>query len=419
MRQILLLTGFLGCLQFLLPLHSGAAPYLHRFALIGFQDLDVERLQNLSTPRCAGMILCPQPYTRSIRNKYGLVSVFPEVYLAVDERNSSEAVTLEGAGMLITSDTKIQFSCADKADGVHVDSSSCRIYYNAGSPQPHVPGRTASCIPRRRTESYNIYGGNLFLHVDYRANSVRLRHMQHVAHAVKRKLNHLEQLMKATPLSTNSYDSLLPPRHSGAERLTCSPSTKTIRVRSPAGSLRIFACGNRVFSGISRFPLPFIPCGHRSGVCECGVVAVYRCWRGRRETHTCAAGQVFSAQKLRCEEATNDTAAASCRPPLLESPPHACADVIGGGLYPDTTAACRHYYRQATTPIRCSRLSDHFRSEPRKTFTDAASMPSISRNTCINQPLHGHPDRLMNPWKVPDCSATRHSTFTEDAYIVH
>ncbi|KAJ8869199.1 hypothetical protein PR048_030771 [Dryococelus australis] len=32
-------------------------------------------------------------------------------------------------------------------------------------------------------------------------------------------------------------------------------------------------------------------------------------------------------------------------------------------------------------------------------------MPSISTNTCINPPLHGHPDALMNPWKIPDCFA--------------
>ncbi|KAJ8872391.1 hypothetical protein PR048_025995 [Dryococelus australis] len=37
-------------------------------------------------------------------------------------------------------------------------------------------------------------------------------------------------------------------------------------------------------------------------------------------------------------------------------------------------------------------------------------IPSISTNTCINPPLHGHPDALMNPWKVPDCFATRHNT---------
>ncbi|KAJ8871317.1 hypothetical protein PR048_027634 [Dryococelus australis] len=52
-----------------------------------------------------------------------------------------------------------------------------------------------------------------------------------------------------------------------AERLACSPPAKAIRVRSPAGSLWIFARGNcaedavgqRVFSGISHFPRPFIP----------------------------------------------------------------------------------------------------------------------------------------------------------------
>ncbi|KAJ8893946.1 hypothetical protein PR048_006547 [Dryococelus australis] len=54
-----------------------------------------------------------------------------------------------------------------------------------------------------------------------------------------------------------------------AERLACSPPTKTIWVKSPAGSLRILVCGNRAgrtmpfvgrfFSGIFRFPRPFIP----------------------------------------------------------------------------------------------------------------------------------------------------------------
>ncbi|KAJ8872389.1 hypothetical protein PR048_025993 [Dryococelus australis] len=37
-----------------------------------------------------------------------------------------------------------------------------------------------------------------------------------------------------------------------AERLTRSPPTKAIRVQSPAGSLRIFACGNRWPAGLSR-----------------------------------------------------------------------------------------------------------------------------------------------------------------------
>ncbi|KAJ8888232.1 hypothetical protein PR048_007719 [Dryococelus australis] len=37
-------------------------------------------------------------------------------------------------------------------------------------------------------------------------------------------------------------------------------------------------------------------------------------------------------------------------------------------------------------------------------------MPSISTNTCINPPLHGHPDALMNPCKIPDCFATLHNT---------
>ncbi|KAJ8871944.1 hypothetical protein PR048_028284 [Dryococelus australis] len=50
-----------------------------------------------------------------------------------------------------------------------------------------------------------------------------------------------------------------------AERLACSPPTKAIRIRSSAGSLRIFACGNRAgrcrwsacFLGVLSFPPPF------------------------------------------------------------------------------------------------------------------------------------------------------------------
>ncbi|KAJ8895937.1 hypothetical protein PR048_001278 [Dryococelus australis] len=46
-----------------------------------------------------------------------------------------------------------------------------------------------------------------------------------------------------------------------AERLVYSPSTKAIRAQSPAGSLRIFACGNRAgrcrFLGDVPFPPPF------------------------------------------------------------------------------------------------------------------------------------------------------------------
>ncbi|KAJ8894322.1 hypothetical protein PR048_006942 [Dryococelus australis] len=35
-------------------------------------------------------------------------------------------------------------------------------------------------------------------------------------------------------------------------------------------------------------------------------------------------------------------------------------------------------------------------------------MSSISTNTCINPPLYGYLDALFNPWKIPDCFATRH-----------
>ncbi|KAJ8898267.1 hypothetical protein PR048_003627 [Dryococelus australis] len=45
-------AGFLSDLPFHSPLHSIAAPYSPRFALIGSQDLDVESRQNLSTVHC-------------------------------------------------------------------------------------------------------------------------------------------------------------------------------------------------------------------------------------------------------------------------------------------------------------------------------------------------------------------------------
>ncbi|KAJ8894038.1 hypothetical protein PR048_006648 [Dryococelus australis] len=52
------------------------------------------------------------------------------------------------------------------------------------------------------------------------------------------------------------------------ERLACSPPTKAIHVQSPAGPLRIFACGNRAgrcrwsagFLGVLSFPPPFQSC---------------------------------------------------------------------------------------------------------------------------------------------------------------
>ncbi|KAJ8880389.1 hypothetical protein PR048_016858 [Dryococelus australis] len=62
-----------------------------------------------------------------------------------------------------------------------------------------------------------------------------------------------------------------PPTSSpSAERLACSPPTKAIRVQSPAGSLRIFACGNH--AGRCRWPagilgdLPFPPLPHSGAV---------------------------------------------------------------------------------------------------------------------------------------------------------
>ncbi|KAJ8874324.1 hypothetical protein PR048_025170 [Dryococelus australis] len=46
-------------------------------------------------------------------------------------------------------------------------------------------------------------------------------------------------------------------------------------------------------------------------------------------------------------------------------------------------------------------------------------MPYISTNTCINPPLHGHTDALMNSWKFRDCFAVRHNTVAEGAHILH
>ncbi|KAJ8867217.1 hypothetical protein PR048_031012 [Dryococelus australis] len=85
-------------------------------------------------------------------------------------------------------------------------------------------------------------------------------------------------VLKAESENTSTVHRLTLPHILGeggtvAERLACSPPTKAIRVLSPAGSLRIFAFGNRttddavgqrVFSGISRFPRPFIPALHHS-----------------------------------------------------------------------------------------------------------------------------------------------------------
>ncbi|KAJ8873468.1 hypothetical protein PR048_024286 [Dryococelus australis] len=72
-------------------------------------------------------------------------------------------------------------------------------------------------------------------------------------------------------ISTSVSRSLCFPRGEGVVRVTewldYSPPTKANRVQSPAGSLRIFASGNRTgqccwsvgFLGISRFPRPCIP----------------------------------------------------------------------------------------------------------------------------------------------------------------
>ncbi|KAJ8869933.1 hypothetical protein PR048_028944 [Dryococelus australis] len=41
-------------------------------------------------------------------------------------------------------------------------------------------------------------------------------------------------------------------------------------------------------------------------------------------------------------------------------------------------------------------------------------MPSISPNTCINPPLYGHLDALMNLWKIPNFFANHHNTVTAE-----
>ncbi|KAJ8882493.1 hypothetical protein PR048_014304 [Dryococelus australis] len=56
----------------------------------------------------------------------------------------------------------------------------------------------------------------------------------------------------------------------------------------------------------------------------------------------------------------------------------------------------------------------HLQSSP-----EMLKMLYVSTNTCIVPPLHGHPDASMNPWKIPDCFATRHNSFKEGAHIVH
>ncbi|KAJ8881980.1 hypothetical protein PR048_018468 [Dryococelus australis] len=75
-------------------------------------------------------------------------------------------------------------------------------------------------------------------------------------------------LQKKLRLLHSCADSLSNNGPSVAERLACSPPAKAIRVQSPAGSLPDFrkwvscpddAASRRVFSGISRFPRPFIP----------------------------------------------------------------------------------------------------------------------------------------------------------------
>ncbi|XP_063242232.1 uncharacterized protein LOC134542145 [Bacillus rossius redtenbacheri] len=77
--------------------------------------------------------------------------------LVVDEKNSSEVATLEESGMLITADSRLQFSCADREDGAYADSSSSRIYYRCRGGRREArscaagrefSARTARCEPR-------------------------------------------------------------------------------------------------------------------------------------------------------------------------------------------------------------------------------------------------------------------------------
>ncbi|KAJ8891102.1 hypothetical protein PR048_010612 [Dryococelus australis] len=46
-------------------------------------------------------------------------------------------------------------------------------------------------------------------------------------------------------------------------------------------------------------------------------------------------------------------------------------------------------------------------------------MSSISTNTCINPPLHGHPDALVNPWKILVVSQPTAIFVAEGVHIVH
>ncbi|KAJ8897432.1 hypothetical protein PR048_002778 [Dryococelus australis] len=61
-----------------------------------------------------------------------------------------------------------------------------------------------------------------------------------------------------TPLQLHVDTSIKAAHATVSERLACSPPTKTIRVQSPAGSLRIFARGNRV--GRCRWSTGFLGC---------------------------------------------------------------------------------------------------------------------------------------------------------------
>ncbi|KAJ8895871.1 hypothetical protein PR048_001211 [Dryococelus australis] len=69
-----------------------------------------------------------------------------------------------------------------------------------------------------------------------------------------------------------------------------------------------------------------------------------------------------------------------------------------------------HFTAPSHEDVNQLQMSESLSSALKEMF----GMPSISTNTCINPPLHGHPDALM---KIPDCFATRHKTVTEVFHI--
>ncbi|KAJ8895035.1 hypothetical protein PR048_000359 [Dryococelus australis] len=101
-----------------------------------------------------------------------------------------------------------------------------------------------------------------------------------------------------------------------------------------------------------------------------------------------------------------------------------CTHVAGDDAYSTHDNEVPIFIRRSGTPrisfslrFQRSHIDDgEMRSQPKG---NSLLRKLSSTNTCINTPLHGHPDALMNPWKIPDCFATPHNTVTEDVHIVH